>query len=139
MLKKLVVIAVAGSFAAPVVAELPASEIAKLGNALTPLGGEKAANAAGTIPAWTGGITRPVAGYKPGSFYPDPFKDDKPTMTITGANADQYRAQLRRLQPRVVPQEDVAHARLVDPVEPRLRVGLGVVVAREEAVALQPP
>ena len=39
----------------------------------------------------------------------------------------------------IVPQQHVAHARLVDPVEPGLRVRLRVVVAREEAVALQPP
>ena len=92
--KSLIALAIASTFAVPAAAELSAADIAKLGNALTPVGGEKAGNAAGTIPAWTGGITRPVAGYKPGSFYPDPFKDDKPTMTITGANADQYRAQL---------------------------------------------
>ncbi|MDQ3027534.1 MAG: DUF1329 domain-containing protein [Pseudomonadota bacterium] len=87
-------LAVATVFAVPAAAELSSADIAKLGAALSPLGGEKAANAAGTIPAWDGGITRPVAGYVPGQFYPDPYAADRPTLTITGANADQYKAML---------------------------------------------
>ena len=95
MLKKsLVLFAVAGLAAVPAAAELSSADIAKLGASLTPLGGEKAANAAGTIPAWDGGITRPVAGYVAGQFYPDPFAADRSTLTITGANADQYKAML---------------------------------------------
>src|SRR3954470_3074395 len=85
---------IAGAFAAPAVAELSAADVAKLGTTLTPVGAEKAGNAAGTIPAWDGGITRPVAGFKEGGYYPDPYASDQPRMTITGANADQYRAQL---------------------------------------------
>ena len=38
-------------------------DAAKLQSSLTPLGAEKAGNAAGTIPAWTGGITQAPAGY----------------------------------------------------------------------------
>ena len=87
-------LAVAAAFAAPAAAELSAADLAKLGTTLTPLGGEKAGNATGTIPAWDGGITKPIPGYKPGEHYLDPFKDDKPTITITGANADQYKAQI---------------------------------------------
>ncbi len=87
-------LAVATVFAVPAAAELSGADIAKLGAALTPLGGEKAANAAGTIPAWDGGITRSVAGYVPGQFYPDPYAADRSTLTITGANADQYKALL---------------------------------------------
>ena len=85
-------LAVAAAFATPAVAELSAADLNKLGTTLNPLGGEKAGNAAKTIPEWTGGITTPVAGYKPGLHYPDPYKDDKPTLTITGANADQHKA-----------------------------------------------
>jgi hypothetical protein len=92
--KSLAALAVAAAFAAPAAAELSAADLAKLGTTLTPLGGEKAGNAAGTIPAWDGGITKPVAGYKPGGHYPDPFAGDRPTLTITGANADQHKAQL---------------------------------------------
>src|SRR3954464_15284268 len=87
-------LAAALAFAAPALAELPASELAKLGTTLTPLGAEKAANAAGTIPAWDGGITKPVAGYIAGGYYPDPFAGDKPQLTIDQGNVDKYRETL---------------------------------------------
>ncbi|OLU33412.1 DUF1329 domain-containing protein [Pseudomonas sp. PA27(2017)] len=70
-------------------------DAAKLGSSLTPLGAEKAGNAAGTIPAWTGGITQPPAGYQgSGKHHVDPFAGDKPLFTITRANLAQYRNQL---------------------------------------------
>jgi hypothetical protein len=94
MQKTLVAFAVTASLALPAAAELSAADLAKLGTTLTPIGAEKAGNAAGTIPAWDGGITRPVAGFRQGGFYPDPFASDAPRFTITGANADQYRANL---------------------------------------------
>lgn len=78
----------------PAMAAVSASEAAALGNSLTPMGAEKAGNAAGTIPAWTGGLTSPGAGFKAGGHYPNPFASDKPKFTITGANADQYKDQL---------------------------------------------
>jgi len=67
---------------------------AALGQARTPMGAEAGANAAGTIPAWTGGIVKPQPGHVAHGHYADPFKADKPLFTITGANADQYKAQL---------------------------------------------
>lgn len=70
------------------------TEAARLGQDLTPLGAEKAGNAAGTIPAWTGGITTPPAGYKVGDHHPDPYAGDAPLYTVTPANAGQYEAQL---------------------------------------------
>jgi hypothetical protein len=67
----------------------------QLGGVLTPLGAEKAGNAAGTIPAWTGGLTQAPAGYAgPGKHHVDPFPDDKPLFTITQANLAQYKDQL---------------------------------------------
>src|SRR5689334_25086297 len=78
----------------PVRAELSAADLAKLGTTLTPLGAEKAGNSAGTIPAWDGGLTRPVAGYREGGYYPDPFANDKPLFTIDAKNMDQYRDHL---------------------------------------------
>ena len=72
------------------VATATAQSAADLGKSLTPLGAEKAGNAAGTIPAWEGGITQPPAGYKSGDHHPDPFADDKPSATINAANAEQY-------------------------------------------------
>src|SRR5512140_1805085 len=93
-IKFLGAVAVAAAFAAPAAAELGAADLAKLGTTLTPVGAEKAGNAAGTIPAWDGGITKPPAGYQPGGHYPDPFAGDKPLFTITGQNLDQYKANL---------------------------------------------
>jgi hypothetical protein len=75
-------------------AKADAKDIARLGQDLTPVGAEKAGNAAGTIPAWTGGITQPPAGYSAEKGYIDPFKDEKPLYTITASNAGQYADQL---------------------------------------------
>ncbi len=76
-------------------AGVSAQQAATLKTTLTPLGAEKAGNAAGTIPAWTGGMTRAPAGYKgPGAHHVDPFAGEKPLFTITKANLDQYKANL---------------------------------------------
>ncbi len=84
------------TISASVYAELAAADLAKLGTTLTPMGAEKAGNAAGTIPAWDGGITKVPAGvnFKAGGTYPDPFPDDKPLFTITAATADKYKDNL---------------------------------------------
>lgn len=86
--------AILAALSTPAIAAVSAAEAAKLGKELTPMGAEKAGNAAGTIPAWTGGLTSPGAGFKAGGHYPNPFASDKPKFTITGANADQYKDQL---------------------------------------------
>ena len=75
-------------------AEVSPDEAARLGKDLTPLGAEAAGNAAGTIPAWDGGITKPVSGYKEGGHYPDPFSKDSPLFTIDAANMDKYKDNL---------------------------------------------
>jgi hypothetical protein len=75
-------------------AALSSADASRLGNDLTPLGGEKAGNADGSIPAWTGGITTAPAGYQVGQHHPDPFAADALKFTITGANADQYADKL---------------------------------------------
>lgn len=75
-------------------AAISPEEAARLGADLTPLGGERAGNAAGTIPEWTGGITTPPAGYKPGDHHPDPFAADQPLYTITAQNLGEHEAQL---------------------------------------------
>ncbi|MCM2310433.1 MAG: DUF1329 domain-containing protein [Steroidobacteraceae bacterium] len=69
-------------------------EAAKLKGELTPLGAEKAANKDGSIPAWTGGMTAPLAGDKPGGRRGDPFKDEKPLFSINARNAEQYADKL---------------------------------------------
>jgi hypothetical protein len=80
--------------ALPAAARLTDAEAARLGQDLTPVGAEKAANNDGTIPAWTGGLTAPPAGWKPEMGYIDPFPEDKVLFTITGQNADQYKDKL---------------------------------------------
>ncbi|RKX34461.1 MAG: DUF1329 domain-containing protein [Verrucomicrobia bacterium] len=75
-------------------AAIPADEIARLGEDLTPLGAEKAGNADGTIPAWTGGITEPPAGYEPGMHHPDPFAEDDVLFTIDQSSMVQHADQL---------------------------------------------
>lgn len=97
MLKKLSLISAAVALAlsaSSALAQVSTQDAAKLGSSLTPFGAEKAGNAAGTIPAWTGGITQAPAGYKSGQHHPDPFPEDKPLFTITKANLDQYKANL---------------------------------------------
>ncbi len=69
-------------------------EAARLDRDLTPVGAERAGNAAGTIPAWTGGVTEAPAGYKPGMHHPDPFAADAALFTITPADAAQHKEQL---------------------------------------------
>ena len=59
--------------ASPATAEISAEEVARLGDDLTPLGGERAGNAEGTIPEWDGGITEPPAGYVVGEHHRDPY------------------------------------------------------------------
>ena len=82
--------------ASGVQAKVSAEEAARLGNDLTPIGAEMAGNAAGTIPAWTGGITTPPANvnYKPGDHHPDPFPEDKVLFKITKDNMAKYADQL---------------------------------------------
>ena len=79
------------ALAFPAAAELTAEQIARLGADLTPLGGERAGNAEGTIPPWTGGITEPPAGYSVGEHHRDPYADDQPLVVISAANLDEHR------------------------------------------------
>jgi len=71
-----------------------AEEAAKLGNELTPMGATRAGNAAGTIPAWEGGITQAPSGYAPGKHHTDPYANDKVLFTITAKNYEQYKDNL---------------------------------------------
>src|SRR5206468_11090283 len=80
--------ALAAAFAAQ--AAVSADEAGKLKTVLTPLGGEKAGNKDGSIPAWTGGYTTPIPGDKPGGRRGDPFAGEKPLFTVTAKNMDQY-------------------------------------------------
>src|SRR3990167_6704662 len=84
--------------AGPVLAAVSAQDAARLGADLTMMGAEKAGNAAGTIPAWDGGITSPAkAGFpdfKTGGHHPDPYAADKPLYRIDPSSMGRYAAQL---------------------------------------------
>ncbi|MCG7200257.1 DUF1329 domain-containing protein [Marinobacter pelagius] len=89
-----VCVAILSASAGVAQAKVSPEEAAKLGNELTPLGAEKAANADGSIPAWTGGYTESHPGFEEGDRTFNPFADDKPLYTITIDNLDQYRDKL---------------------------------------------
>ncbi len=61
---------------------------------LTPIGAERAGNAAGTIPAWTGGLTEPPPGFDPSRHEIDPFPGDQPLFTIDAGNVAAHRQHL---------------------------------------------
>jgi hypothetical protein len=75
-------------------AEVDAAQAARLGQDLTPLGAERAGNAAGSIPAWDGGLPRDSNAFDPQLGYRDPFAADQPLFSIDAGNAEQYREQL---------------------------------------------
>lgn len=80
--------------AGSVMAAVSADEAAKLGASLTPLGGEKAGNADGSIPAWNGGLKPGAAPVDANGFLGNPYASDKPLFVITSANVDQYKDKL---------------------------------------------
>ena len=89
----------AGAFIASLIslhafAETTAADAARLKSELTPFGAEKAGNKDGSIPAWIGGFTKPIAGDQAGGRRGDPFKDEKPLFSITAKNMDHYADKL---------------------------------------------
>ena len=98
MLKRMLLLtcslALAGAVATTSVA-ISTEDAARLGNDLTPMGAEKAGNADGTIPEWTGGLTSPLPGWPNENHYrPNPHADDAILFTITKENMDQYADKL---------------------------------------------
>ena len=81
-------------------ADVPEAQQARLDEDLTPLGSERAGNADGTIPAWTGGLTSPPEGigYEKGKHLPDPFASDEKLFTVNGQNVARYDAFVTRGQ-----------------------------------------
>ncbi|MGD1934968.1 MAG: DUF1329 domain-containing protein [Candidatus Phaeomarinobacter sp.] len=79
-------IAIASSAIAAVTPEMAK----RLDQDLTPLGSERAGNADGTIPAWTGGITSPPPGFQKGTHHINPYAGEQPLFTITRDNMAQY-------------------------------------------------
>ncbi|MFL6923803.1 DUF1329 domain-containing protein, partial [Pseudomonas marginalis] len=72
-------------------------EAAALGKTLTPWGATVAGNAAGTIPAYTGGLppsTQPEGFKSDSGFWANPYASDKPLFIIDNKNVAQYADQL---------------------------------------------
>ena len=80
-----------GSFA------LTTADAQRLGTELTPMGANPKANAAGSIPAWTGNVRGLPEGLQyaaSGMPYPDPYGKEPPLFSITHANAQKYKDHL---------------------------------------------
>jgi hypothetical protein len=76
------------------IAKISGEQAAKLSTELTPMGATRAANKDGSIPKWTGGITKAPAGYTPGDHHLDPYPNDKVEFTITSSNVSEYKSLL---------------------------------------------
>ncbi|MFK9083271.1 DUF1329 domain-containing protein [Pseudomonas neuropathica] len=71
-------------------AQAKGTDSAALGKTLTPMGSEMAANADGSIPAWSGGLASNAGTVDSKGGYSDPYAADKPLFTITAQNLAQY-------------------------------------------------
>jgi hypothetical protein len=87
----IVSLAIASTFAG---AAVTPEQAARLQSDLTPVGAERAGNQDGTIPAWDGGYTTVWPGYRSGQPRPDPFEAERPRLTISAQNMQQYAGQL---------------------------------------------
>jgi hypothetical protein len=90
--------------ASTALAKVSEEEAARLGQELTPIGAERAGNAEGTIPAWTGGITEAPPGWKVGDPRVDPFADDAKRFSIDRSNVDRYADKLSPGQVALIQQ-----------------------------------
>lgn len=88
------VLAVTFGFGAHTSAAVSESEAAALGQALTPVGAERAGNADGSIPEWKGGEMTAPAGWTVGQPRPDPYADEKPLVSIDAGNVEAHKTKL---------------------------------------------
>ena len=95
MKPQLLAFAAAAVLSANAMAAVTVDEAKQLGTTLTKYGAIKAANKDGSIPEYTGGLTKPPADFKAGSgFWADPFKGEKPILRIDAKNYQQYADKL---------------------------------------------
>lgn len=78
----------------PAVAAVSPQEAERLKGDLTPLGAERAGNADGSIPAWTGGYTTPIPGEQAGGRRGDPFAGEQPLYLINVDNMAEHAEKL---------------------------------------------
>lgn len=105
-MKYLAIIAAFGLSLTPAFADPGAADASALGNRLTPVGAERAGNADGTIPEWTGGVSAPPAGWKPGDSRPDPYGDEEPLFVIDASNANEHASKLSAGQLALLKRHD---------------------------------
>ncbi|QEY72087.1 DUF1329 domain-containing protein [Pseudomonas denitrificans (nom. rej.)] len=72
-------------------AQAKQTDAALLDGKLTPVGAERAANADGSIPAWTGGMKAGAAAIASNGDYSDPFASEQPLYVVSKANLAQYK------------------------------------------------
>jgi hypothetical protein len=83
------------ALALPTLAAVSNEEASQLGTTLTPFGATKSGNANGSIPAYSGGLTKAPAGFQPGSgVWIDPYKDEKPLLRIDSKNLEKHADKL---------------------------------------------
>tara|TARA_Y100001951_G_scaffold70727_1_gene57614 strand:+ start:17227 stop:18585 length:1359 start_codon:yes stop_codon:yes gene_type:complete len=75
-------------------AAVSAEAAATLGTRLTPVGAERAGNADGSIPEWTGGLPKDAGSLDAAGFLSNPFEAEQPLLVITAQNAEQHREHL---------------------------------------------
>jgi hypothetical protein len=69
-------------------------DASQLGTTLTPIGGEIAGNADGSIPAWTGGLTTLPSGVEPNEYVPELFPNEQPLLVIDSSNVADHASML---------------------------------------------
>jgi hypothetical protein len=78
-------------------AKVDEQQAARLGAELTPTGAERAGNADGSIPEWSGRVVGLPSGVEwkgPEQPYPDPFGGEKPLFSIGAVDVERYAARL---------------------------------------------
>ncbi len=75
-------------------AAVTAEQAAKLGDSLTPMGGERAGNADGSIPQWEGGLPASSGSADGQGRLSNPFASEQALFTITAQNLAQYKDKL---------------------------------------------
>src|SRR5690554_266913 len=78
-------------FSGQVLSAVSVAEAQRLKQDLTPVGAERGANASGSIPEWTGGLSEAPANWRKGQVEVNPFPDDEPLFVITADNMHLYR------------------------------------------------
>ena len=90
----LIALGLSMSYAGLAFGAVSAEKAAQLGKNLTLVGAEKAGNKEGTIPEFTGGLSKAPANYTTKGWRPDPFEGEKPQFSISSKNLAQYNDKL---------------------------------------------